>query len=130
MGMCKGRLNEFTTGMNLLKRLVDDPFLPSRISSMIWNNTGVMAHRMGDPRAARQCFSKATLVDPLNPQAMENVDRTEETMSGQELRATEESVVDISTGPVSGLFTGASPSDWLTAVNVGTTLASIGMVLL
>ena len=130
MGMCKGRLNEFTTGMNLLKRLVDDPFLPSRTSSMIWNNTGVMAHRMGDLRAARQCFAKATLVDPLNPQAMENVDRIEETMSGQEFRATEESVVDISIGPVSGLFTGASPSDWLTAVNVGTTLASIGMVLL
>ena len=130
MGMCRGRLNEFTTGMNLLKRLVDDPFLPSRTLSMIWNNTGVMAHRMRDLRAAHQCFAKATLVDPLNPQAMENVDRTEETMSGQELRATEESVVDISIGPVSGFLTGASPSDLLAAVNVATTLASIGMAIL
>lgn len=129
-GMCRARLNEFSTGMNLLQKLVDDPFLPSRTLSMIWNNTGVMAHRMGDLRTAHQCFAKATLVDPLNSQAMENVDRIEETMSGQEFRATEESVVDISIGPLSGLLTSPSPSEFLTAVNVATSLASIGVALL
>ncbi len=129
-GMCRARLNEFTTGINLLQRLVDDPFLPSRTLSMIWNNTGVMAHKMGDLRRAFQCFAKATVVDPLNSQAMDNVDRIEETMSGQELRVTEESVVDITIGPLSGLLTSTSPSELLTAVNVATSLATIGMALL
>ena len=129
-GMCRARLNEFTTGMNLLQRLVDDPFLPSKTVSMIWNNIGVIAHKMGDLRRAHQCFAKAAVVDPLNSQAMENVDRIKETMSDQELRATEESVVDISIGPMSGFLSSTSPSELLTAVNVATSLASIGIALL
>ena len=99
MGMCHGRLKEYSTGLALLKSVADNQFIPPSILSMIWNNLGVMSHLADDERSAHQCFNKAVFVDSLNRQASMNIDRIETTMSGQDLQPTEETPVGIEVGP-------------------------------
>ena len=129
MGMCKGRLGEYSSGLTLLRSIADNPLMPVSTLSMIWNNMGVMAQRNSDERTAHECFSKAAFVDPLNEQAITNIDRIEATMSGQELQPTEESIVSISVGPLPSILDNATPSDLLSAVSIVTNIASIGVAL-
>lgn len=101
-GMCKGHLNEHTTGMSILKRIIDQyQGLSPATQSMIWNNIGAIAYRKNDYRIAHECFLKAFSIDPLNQQADTNIDRIEEIMSGQNDQPIVESIVGISVGRVS-----------------------------
>lgn len=101
MGMCHARLNEFTTGMSMLQTIVDDPAVPRTALARIWNNIGVMAHRNGDGGTAYQCFSKAAFIDPMNLQALANIDHFGDTSTDQELVVTKEDAVEISVQPTS-----------------------------
>ena len=108
-GMCKGYLQEHTTGMSMLKSVVDQyPALPNAVQSMIWNNIGVIAHRKGEYRTAHECFLKAFSIDPLNEQADANIDRVEETMSDQNDQPIIENTVGI---PVERLLLPSSLED-------------------
>ena len=98
-GMCKGYLNEHTTGMSILRSVIDQfPSLSNGIQSMVWNNLGTIAHRKGEHRTAHECFVKALSTDPLNRQAAANTDRIEEIMSGQYDQPIVENEVGISVG--------------------------------
>ena len=90
---------------------------------------GAMAHRKGDGRTAHQCFNKAAFIDPLNQQALTNIDRIEETMSGQELQRTEEDTVSISVRPTTAFVESISLSDLNTTINNILTATAIGVAI-
>ena len=128
MGMCHGRLKEYSTGLALLKSVTDNQLISPSILSMIWNNLGVMSHRAGDNRAAHQSFGKAVFIDPLNRHAAENIDRIESTMSGQDLQPTEETPVGIEIGPLPVPHE-LTPSDLLTVANIAASVVSTAVML-
>ena len=80
--MCRGRLKEYPTAIQLLKTLSLAPGLSRETSSLVWNNLGVMEHRADKLETAHSCFLKAVSENPLNEQAQANLDKIESTMSG------------------------------------------------
>ena len=127
--MCKGRLKEYSTAVELLKTLVLDPGLGGEISSVIWNNLGVINHRADQLETAHSCFFEAVSKNPLNRQAKANLRKVESTMSGADLEATEEGELELTPRRTTKYLLGLSPSDALTTVNIATTLATLAALL-
>ncbi len=128
-GMCTGQLKEYTTALRLLEYAARYPFVPAGVESNIWNNMGVIAHKMDELRTAHQCFAKAVMIDPLNNLASTNFDRMEINMSGQGMEPTDESSIDISLLQFSPFVANLSSSDLLSAASIVSNFASIGVAI-
>ena len=128
-GMCRGRLKEYSTAVELLKTLVLNPVLGGETSSLIWNNMGVIEHRADQLETAHSCFFEAVSKNPLNRQAQANLRKIESTMSGADLQATQEEALELTPRRTTGYLLGLTPSDALTTVNIATTLATLVALL-
>ena len=130
-GMCEARLQKYSTAITLLKTVVLRQEADPETLSMVWNNIGVICHRMDDKRTAHQCFSNALNLDPFNKQAVENIDIIEANMSGNEIRPTEEGMVEIGTEISRGSMS-LQNDDFKDAIHLAGSIASligISMVL-
>ena len=129
-GMSRGRLKEYSTAIAILRDLVLRSNIDREDNSLIWNNIGVMEHRMDRLEAAHRCFIESVAENPLNEQAQANVDRVESTMSGATLLATEESQVEISPRATTGSPLSLSRSDIINTVSIGSNWASMATLYL
>ena len=129
-GMCRGRLKEYSTAIADLKDLVLKSRLDREDNSLVWNNIGVMQHRMDRLETAHRCFLEAVAENPLNDQAKANIDRIESTMSGVSLHATEESEVEIVPRATTGNPLGLTQSDIISTVSIVSNIAAMGSQLL
>ena len=123
-GMCRARLQEYSTSVTLLKGIVLNNGADPETLSMIWNNIGVIYHRNNNLRTAHQCFSTALYFNVFNEQAVENSDIVEATMSGNDLRATVEGRVDIGT-EVSARSTVIQDTEIMDALQIAGNIASL-----
>ena len=124
-GMCGGRLKEYSTAIALLKDLVLKSSLDREDNSLIWNNIGVMEHRMDRLETAHRCFLESAAENPLNEQAQANIDKIESTMSGASLQATEESEVEIAPRATTGNPLGLTQSDIISTVSIASNFAAM-----
>ena len=120
MGMCKGRLKEYSTAIAILQNLVLRSNLDREDDSLIWNNIGVMEHRMDRLETAYSCFLASADENPLNEQAQANIGRIKATMSGTSLQPTEESEAEIAPS-----LLGLTRSEIFNTVNIASSLASM-----
>ena len=116
-GMCKARLSEYSTAKSHLSSIVLNAQTSTDTSSMIWNNIGVIAHKMEDYNTAQECFNTALNVNPLNVNARTNLGRIKSSMSGAELQPTEEDRVQISVQPTNGFIAGLTPLEIFNTAN-------------
>ena len=124
-GMCRGRLNEYSTAIAILGDLALRSNLDREDNSLIWNNIGVMEHRMDRLEAALRCFIESVAENPLNEQAQANIGRIESTMSGATLLATEESQVEIAPRAATSYPLSLSQSDIINTVSIASSWASM-----
>ena len=124
-GMCKGRLKEYSTAIAILRNLVLKSSLDREDNSLIWNNIGVMEHRMDRLETAHRCFLEATGENPLNDQAQANVEKIESTMSGETLLGTEESTVEITPRVTTGNPLSLTQSDLINTVSIAANMAAM-----
>lgn len=124
-GMCKGRLQEYSTAISILKTLALDSGLDRETTSLVWNNMGVIEHRTGNLKKAHSCFQEAVGDNPLNEQAQANLERLESSMSGAELQATQEEQLELFPLPAISHSLQLTPSDVLSTVNIVTSLAAL-----
>lgn len=125
MGMCKGRLKEYSTAIAILQNLVLRSNLDREDDSLIWNNIGVMEHRMDRLETAHSCFLASADENPLNEQAQANIGRIKATMSGTSLQPTEESEAEIAPKATTGSLLGLTRSEIFNTVNIASSLASM-----
>ena len=124
-GMCKGRLQEYSSALAILKTLALNAGLDRRTTSLVWNNMGVIEHRADDLKRALSCFHEALADNPLNEQAQANLDRLESSMSGADLQATQEEPLELLPRPTMSDALRLTPSDVLSTVNIATSLATL-----
>ena len=127
--MCKGRLQEYSTATAILRTLALGTGFDRETSSIVWNNIGVMEHRAGNLEKAERCFAEATSENPLNAQAQANLDKLVPTMSGADLRATEEESLEIFPRTTTSQVLGLTPSDALTSASIATNLVLLAAQL-
>ena len=124
-GMCRARLNEYSTAIAILGDLVLTSNLDREDNSLIWNNIGVMEHRMNRLEAAHRCFIQSATENPLNEQAQANIDRIKSTMSGTTLLATEESQLGIAPRSPTSYPLSLSQSDIINTVSIASSMAAM-----
>ena len=125
LAMCKGRLKDYSTAIAILQELVLKSSLNREDNSLIWNNIGVMEHRMDRLETAHSCFLASVDENPLNEEAQTNIDRIVSTMSGANLQVTEESQKEIAPRATTGNPLGLTHSDIINTVSIASSWASM-----
>ena len=127
--MCRAQFREYSDAMLLLRDLALSERTRSVDLSILWNNLGVMAYKTEDYRRAYECFSFAISSNPLNGQAIQNIDRIQIIMSGQDTQGPESETLDIALDFASGHYVEFSQDDLNTALAAASLFISIAALI-
>lgn len=125
LAMCMAQFRDYSGAMIMLRNLALSEGTRSADVSILWNNLGVMAYKKEDYRTAHECFSVAISSNPINGQAIQNIDRMEAIMSGQDAQGPESETLDIALDFASGRYVEFSQDDLNTALAAASLFISI-----
>ena len=129
LAMCMAQFREYSGAMIILRDLALSEGARSADVSILWNNLGVMAYKKEDYRTAHECFSLAISSNPINGQAIQNVDRMEAIMSGQNAQGPESETLDIALDFASSRHVEFSQDDLNTALAAASLFISIAVLI-